>query len=59
MDGQQIGVKNMSGDAEGGVTQILHRTCPLREMSQLLKFLDGQKAWMRAHVKSRRARFAV
>ena len=26
----------MSGDAEGGVTQILHRTCPLREMSQLL-----------------------
>ena len=61
MDGQQIGVKNMSGDAEGGVTQILHRTCPLREMSQLLglKFLDGQKAGMRAHVKSRQARFAV
>ena len=49
MDGQQIGVKNMNGDAEGGVTQILHRTCPLREMSQLLglKFLDGQKAEMR------------
>ena len=36
MDGQHIGVKNMSGDAEGGVTQILHLTCPLREMSQLL-----------------------
>ena len=61
MDGEKIGQKNINWDAEGGVTQILHRTCPLREMSQLLglKFLDGQKAGMRAHVKSRRARFAV
>ena len=34
----------MSGDAEGGVTQILHRTCPLREMSQLLGLQISRRA---------------
>ena len=44
MDGEKIGVKDINGDAEGGVTQILHRTCPLREMSQLLGFQISRRA---------------